>query len=234
MITIKVFDWPSEMRFRRASVGYAHPSVAGTKDSTGRPQASTLAIPKRLMVDAAGPQKDSGVVEVVRYALQPANLVRMPSPYWCKGRSKSVAALARGVVWDDGAEWADGAEWGPYLYLDAASEGDTSVTVNGLPPNEKVFRSGDAIGINGAHYMVRLESGSDENGAATVSLVRGLQSAVAAEDQAEFPVRHLFLPVIPMPTDRDFGIVYDWEATMVEVFKSEYPGVTFEDATFFG
>ena len=234
MPTIKVFNWPCEMGFRRADIGYTHNSMAGTAYTTGQPVAVTLATPRRMMIDASGFQKENGVVEVIRYSLQPNNFVRMPNPAWAKGRSKAVAALAGNVVWADGAEWASGATWGPYIGLNGArGVGSTSIDLLGLPPNEKVFKPGDMIGIGSGHYMIRAAASSNGGGQATVTLVRGLTEIAASQSQIEFPVRHLFQISLGIATDRDLAQVYDWSATFTEVFKSQYPGVTFEEASFF-
>lgn len=234
MPTIKIFDWPAEMCFRNADFGYMHASVAGKTYFTGRPDGNTLAIPKRMMFDASGPQRRRGIVEVIRFAIEPNNFIRMPDPAWALDRPPGVASLSGNVNWVSGVSWADGANWGPVLSLDRDyNQGAVTLIVLNLPPNADVFRSGDMIGIGGRHYMVASDSSTSNSGQAQIKLVKGLEENTSGSLFVEFPVKHLFKAQIPIPKDRGAAQLYDWKATMTEVFKSEYNGATFEDAQFF-
>ena len=233
MTEIKIYDWPSQLWFQRADAGYAHASVAGTAYYTGQPLANGLALPKRMMVTATGLQANAGAVEVVRYALEPNNFVRMSDPNWQVGRPSAVARLAHNVVWV-GAKWRSGAVWRGRIHLaQARVEGDDEIFLSGLPRAESVFRSGDMIGVGGVHYMVATPVVSGADGRASVRIVRGLRAAAAFGDGVEYPVRHIFKAVIAAATDRAPSHSFEWSASFTEVFKSEFSGVVYRDASFF-
>ena len=232
MTTIKIFEWPYEMWFLSADIGYSHASVAGEAYFTGRPQGQSLALPKRVKITASGSAEHKGVIEAVRYSLSPANLVSLPDPNWPVGRSASVRALASSVRWSR-ASWAS-ARWGHSLSLsDGYAAGDSVITIRGTPPSQQIVRHGDLIGLGGVHYMVKSPAVSDANGTVTVSLVRPIESALSASSPVEYPVKHLFSAKIAIPTDQQPVLSYDWAGTMTEVFQSEYDNVTFENASFF-
>jgi hypothetical protein len=231
-ITIRLYPWPSALRVANADVGYDHAQISGRAYFSGRPQGETLALPKRRRIVASGPLPDPGLVEVMRYALSPNNLVHMTDPVWAKGRAAAVAALARDVVWDTGANWATGAAWGPYIGAAApASAGDRALSLMNLPANVAVFRTGDVIGVGGVHHMVAAPASTTATGTATVRLVRGVAADVAVGAQIEFPVKHLFSVRMGIPRDLGRSWAFEWDATFTEVFKSEFSGVSFAHTT---
>lgn len=236
MPVIKIYDWPCSIGFRVADPGHTRPSVAGEAYFTGQPQNVRLVTPARFSLRVTGVQKFKGPIEVIRNSLYPANLVRMVDPTWWRGRSAALRSLATNVVWSPGAAWGEGVRWATpetNLQVVFSAQGGNRVTIGNLPRFQEIFRHGDMIGIHGAHYMVAGPASSNDLGRATVHLVKTLQAPIATGDFVEFPVRHLFTARIGIVSGREAGVAFDWEGNFREVFKSDFPGATYETDTFF-